>query len=234
MPTTPPAPDDRPRPASTALARCGTSAKEALAGAAAAAHVFKTLGSYVAFHGGVTSMFRTAFEGALALEDYHLAAANLGISRRRADEILLEAQGLHAGSSPTEADLAEARRRVTDEAVRGAGFRCTGTATLLTTDGPVPLVDVDLREDAHRDYGLSIHVMKQVLADPHSWGGTAIAEREHVGRLLTECLDGPLTLRLTDGSEAQVLLRDPRPDPRTAAYRITIVGVGRPPQAQEA
>ncbi|MGW4802954.1 hypothetical protein [Kitasatospora sp. NPDC004272] len=234
MPTTPPGPDDRPHPASTALVRCGTSAKEALAGFAAAAHVFKTLGSYVAFHGGVASMFRTAFEGALALEDYRLAAANLGLSRRRASEILLEAQGLHAGSSPTAADLVEAHRRATDEAVRDAGFRCTGTATLITGAGTILLTDVDLREDAHRGYGLSICTLEQVLADRRSWGGTATVEPEHVGRLLLECLDGPLTLRLTDGNEAQALIRGPLPDPHTGAYRITIVGVGRPPQTPEA
>ncbi|MFE3391577.1 hypothetical protein ACFXI0_01965 [Kitasatospora indigofera] len=59
----------------------------------------------------------TAVEGAVELERYYSDAAALGVSRGRADELLAEAQGLAAGSSPSSAEIADARHLAFAEAM---------------------------------------------------------------------------------------------------------------------
>jgi hypothetical protein len=58
----------------------------------------------------------TVIEGALRLERYHLHAEAAGVSREQADEILRDAQGLQADSTPTAEELAEATRLLSEAA----------------------------------------------------------------------------------------------------------------------
>lgn len=220
---------DPAHPVVPALAALGASVRDALANAADAVHGFKSLGFNAAQLFAVsTPAGRAALERAIALEDYRLAAGALGIPRRRANEILTAVQGPAAGSTPTDADLAEARWQVTREATAGDGFRYSGIADLITEDVAVPLAEVYLCEDAVRYYGPGLDGVEHLLADRHSWSGTATAS-QHGANLLLHT-DSPLTLRLADGREAQVRVHSARPDPPDGTFRITLTGIGRPPQ----
>lgn len=217
------------RPAVPAFAALGISAGQALANAADAARGLKNLSLSVSqIFAATSSAGRAALERAVNLEDYYLAAAAWGIPRWRAKEILTAVQGPCVGAIPTDDDIAEARRQVTFEATSGTGFRYTGAAHLDTDTGPVPLAEVYLYEDAARYYGPGLDGVEHLLADRHSWSGTAIAASQYGGCLLLHT-DGPLTLLLADGREAQVKVHNVRPDPPAGAFRIALNGIGRPP-----
>jgi hypothetical protein len=64
--------------------------------------------------------FRSHLETAAHLERYYLTAAAVGVPRGAALEVLHEAQGAHAGSTPTLADLDAARERVIAHALSGS------------------------------------------------------------------------------------------------------------------
>ncbi|RPE27327.1 hypothetical protein [Kitasatospora cineracea] len=215
-------------PVVPALAALGASVRDALANAADAVHGFKSLGFNAAQLFAVsTPAGRAALERAIALEDYRLAAGALGIPRRRANEILTAVQGPAAGSTPTVDELSEARRQMTREAT-GDGFRYSGIADLITGDVAVPLAEVYLCEDAVRYFGPGLDGVEHLLADRHSWSGTATAS-QHGANLLLHT-DSPLTLRLADGREAQARVHSARPDPPNGTFRITLTRIGRPPQ----
>lgn len=60
---------------------------------------------------------------ALAVESYYSSAASLGITQERASALLNEAQGLAAGSTPTDEELDVARRAAIAEATGGPADR---------------------------------------------------------------------------------------------------------------
>lgn len=206
----------------------GTTFADAASRIMANASLFLNVGDLVP---GAAAAVRRAAD----VELYHQRVAERGVGRRRADELLAQAQGLHAGSTPTEAELDEAHRLAAIEAMNGARFRCTGTATLVTDDGSI-LLDVNLYE-GYEDSG-------PIDADTHFpayrrryWGGSAAtataARRRPLGDMLQLLLaDGPLTLRLVDGSEGQVRVSDVTTDPTTGIARCTLHGIGPAPKPE--
>jgi hypothetical protein len=66
----------------------------------------------------IGAAMQTVIEGAERVSRYFVTAGALGVSQERAQEILQEAQGLAAGSTPTKDELDRARQLLYPE---GAG-----------------------------------------------------------------------------------------------------------------